>query len=100
MQIISYTQSSIMSFLFYYRFIVAAACYRKTCQGKRLHLPSRPLPPVLMSNIFDSTRYCELQSEDEDDEINEKEKPSESFPLNKENPYQDDEHIYEYAQPK
>ena len=77
MQIISYTQSSIMSFLFYYRFIVAAACYRKTCQGK--HLRSRPLPPVLMSNIFDSTRYSELQSEDKDNEINEKEKSTEIF---------------------
>ena len=89
-----------MSSLFYYRFIVAAACCRKTCRGKRLHLHSRPLPPVLMSNIFDNTRYCELQSEDEDNEIIEKEKPSESFLLTKENPYQDDEHIYEYAQPK
>ena len=53
-----------------------------------------------MSNIFDSTRYSELQSEDEDDEINEKENPTESFPPTKENPYQDDnEPIYEYAQP-
>ena len=74
-------------------------CGRKF-QGK--HLRTRPLPPVLMSNIFDSTRYSELQSddEDEDDEISKKEKTTESFPPTKENPYQDDkEPIYEYAQP-
>ena len=70
---------------------------RKSLQRKRLY--SRPLPPVLMSNIFDSTRYSQLQSEDKDDEINEKENQTEGFPLTKENPYQDDEHIYEYAQP-
>ena len=73
-------------------------CGRKF-QGK--HLRTRPLPPVLMSNIFDSTRYSELQSDDENDEINEKEKPTENFPPTEENSYQDDdEHIYEYAQPK
>ena len=78
--------------------LVAVSLYcRKKLQGK--HSCSHPLPPVLMSNIFDSTRYSELQSEDEDDEINEKEKPSQGFPPTKENPYQDDEHIYEYAQP-
>ena len=54
-----------------------------------------------MSNIFDSPGYSKLQSADEDDENNEKEKPTESFPPTKENPYQDDnEPIYEYAQPK
>ena len=80
MQIISYTQSYVMSFLYYYRFIVAAACCRKTCQGK--HLRSRPLPTVLMSNIFESTKYSELESVDQNDEINEKEKPTESFSTN------------------
>ena len=52
-----------------------------------------------MSRILASPRYAQLQSEDEDNEINEKEIPIESFPPNKENPYQDDnEPIYEYAQ--
>ena len=74
-------------------------CMKKK-QGKQKSLRSRPLPPVLMSNILEGTRYSELQSEDEDDEINKKEKPTESFPPTKENPYQDDDHIYEYAQPK
>ena len=77
--------------------MAAAAYCRKTSQGKCLH--SRPLPAVTTSNS-DSVRYSELQSDDEDDEINEKEKPTKNFPLTKENPYQDDEHIYEYAQPK
>ena len=72
----------------------------KKKQGKQKSLRSRPLPPVLMSNILEGTRYSELQSEDEDDEINEKEKLTENFPPTKENPYQDDDHIYEYAQPK
>ena len=54
----------------------------------------------MLSNILESTRYSELQSADEDDEINKKEKPTESFTPFKENPYQDDKHIYEYAQPK
>ena len=63
-------------------------CGRKF-QGK--HLRTRPLPPVLMSNIFDSTRYSELQSDDEKDEINDKEKPTENFPPTKENSYQDDD---------
>ena len=71
---------------------------RRNFQKKRS--PSRPLPPVSMSNIFDSNRYSQLQSEDEDDEINEKEKTTDIFPPTKENPYQDDdEPIYEYAQP-
>ena len=61
---------------------------RRKFQRKRSH--SRPLPPVLTSNIFDSTRYSQLLSEDEDDEINEKEKPTEGFPPTNENPYQDD----------
>ena len=87
-----------MSFLYYYRFIVAAAYCRKKCQGKHSRSNTRPLPPVLLSNILESTRYSELQSEDEEDEIKEKEKPTETFPPTKENPYQD-EHIYEYAQP-
>ena len=53
-----------------------------------------------MSHILESNRYSELHSDDEDDETNEKEKPTESFPPTKENPYQDDdEPIYEYAQP-
>ena len=87
-----------MSFLYYYRLIAAAARCRKTSQGKHLH--SHPLPAVTTSNIG-SVRYSELQSDDEDDEINEKEKPSQGFPPTKENPYNyDDEHIYEYAQPK
>lgn len=52
-----------------------------------------------MSRILASPRYAQLQSEDEDNEINEKEIPTESFLPNKENPYQDDsEPIYEYAQ--
>ena len=74
---------------------------RRNFQGK--HLRSRPLPPVLMSNIFDSTRYSELQSddEDEDNEISKKDKTTECFPPTKENLYHDDdEHIYDYAQPK
>ena len=81
--------------------MVVILYYRRNFQGKRLR--SRPLPPVLMSNIFDSTRYSELQSddEDEDNEISKKEKTTEWFPSTKENPYHDDdEHIYDYAQPK
>ena len=55
-----------------------------------------------MSRILERNRYSGLHSDDEDenDVINEKEKPTESFPPTKENPYQDDdEPIYEYAQP-
>ena len=71
-------------------------CGRKF-QKKRS--PSRPLPAVTTSNSG-SVRYSELLSDDEDDENNENEKPTETFPPTKENPYQDDdEHIYEYAQP-
>ena len=65
---------------------------RRKFQKKRS--PSDPLQPtVTTSNIV---RYSELLSEDEDDENNEKEKPTEGFPPTKENPYHyDDEHIYE-----
>ena len=71
---------------------------RRKFRENRLHL--RTLPSVSMSHILESNRYSELHSDDEDDETNEKEKPTESFPPAKENPYQDDdEHIYEYAQP-
>ena len=72
-------------------------CRRKY---KEKHLQSSShLPSVSMSRILASPRYAQLQSEDEDNEINEKEIPTESFLPNKENPYQDDsEPIYEYAQ--
>ena len=52
-----------------------------------------------MSHILASPRYAQLESEDEGNEINEKEKTTESFPPTEENPYQDDnQQIYEYAQ--
>ena len=84
--------------LFFVRLVAVILYCRRKFQKKRLH--SHPLPSVSMSHILESNRYSELQSDDEDDEINEKEKPTESFPPTKENPYQDDnEPIYEYAQP-
>ena len=84
--------------LFFVRLVAVILYCRRKYQEKHLH--SRPLPSVSMSRILERNRYSELHSDDEDDEINEKEKPTECFPPTKENPYQDDnEPIYEYAQP-
>ena len=81
--------------LFFVRLVALILFCRRKFQKKRSR--SSTLPSVLMSRILESNSQSD--DEDEDNEINENEKPTESFPSTKENPYQDDdEHIYEYAQ--